>query len=496
MALLFGFSLATPDNLITLVIMAACLMVMCLPLLIRWHDVLLVMAWNMPVTVFFLPGQPQLWMLLVFCSLIIGTVSRALSRNINPELATSRGGGEKWVSRFLIALVAVVLLTAHMRGGIGSRALGSETYGARKYLAIVCAVLGYFALTRIRILPRNANRLALLFFGGSILLCMSNLIYMAGPSFYWLYYFIPVDYAVSQAAADINGEMLSRLNGLAFGMSGVIYCFLARYGIRGIFTLEHPFRLMFFIAAIILSMFGGFRSLLVLTFLVLLLQFYFEGLFRTQLFVIFILVVTLGLSTSVLFIQKMPLSVQRTLSFLPVDVDPVIRETANDSVEWRLNMWKVLLDQVPRYLVIGKGYSSDASELALFEWHRMTGGGHFEDFEEQMMVGNYHSGPFSVLLSFGIFGVLLVVGFWIASIRLLWQYYARGRPELRLINTLLLSCFLARVVFFLFLFGDMAADLPLFCGLVGLGVALNRAPACDEEPEPEPEPAPADPALT
>jgi hypothetical protein len=471
MALLFGFSLSTPESYLNILLLAGFFGIMALPLLIRWHGILLIAAWNAPISIFLLPGQPQLWMLVACASLFLGSVATALSRNMAPEFLPKKNHQEKAVDRVLLVFLAIVVLTACYRGGFGSHVLGSETYGARKYLPLFFAAIGYFALSHIQILPSKANRVILLFFGSGALLCVSNLAFMAGPSFYWLFYIFPVDYAMSQALDSADG---TRLSGIAFGMSGIIYYMLARFGIRGIFTIKHPFRLLIFLAAIALSTLGGFRSLLFLTFLVLLVQFYFEGLFRTAFFPTFLLATILSLSVSIAFIHKMPLSVQRTLSFLPVEVDPSIRDFARSSTEWRLRMWTALMSDVPKYLVVGKGYSVDAYELALFEWHRNTGGGVFEDYDEQMIVGNYHSGPFSVLLSFGIPGVLAILAFWVVCIRLLLHNLSRGSPELIQINTTLLAYFVARVIFFLFFYGDISADLPIFCGLVGMSIALNK----------------------
>jgi len=63
------------------------------------------------------------------------------------------------------------------------------------------------------------------------------------------------------------------------------------------------------------------------------------------------------------FVGHLPLSVQRTLSFLPLPVDPVAQASADLSTEWRLQMWKNVLPQIPQYLWLGKGYSISAADL-------------------------------------------------------------------------------------------------------------------------------------
>jgi hypothetical protein len=51
MALLFGFSLSSPDSLFNIGIMVLCFGAMLLPIFIRYHQPLLIASWNMPVHV-------------------------------------------------------------------------------------------------------------------------------------------------------------------------------------------------------------------------------------------------------------------------------------------------------------------------------------------------------------------------------------------------------------------------------------------------------------
>ena len=90
-----------------------------------------------------------------------------------------------------------------------------------------------------------------------------------------------------------------------------------------------------------------------------------------------------------------------------------------------------------------------------------------------MVAGDYHSGPLSVMIPFGIFGAITFVWFLIAAGRALHLNFRYSEPELHKVNALLLSLFLARVVLFFFIFGGLYSDLAHFAGLVGFSVALN-----------------------
>jgi hypothetical protein len=57
--------------------------------------------------------------------------------------------------------------------------------------------------------------------------------------------------------------------------------------------------------------------------------------------------------------------------------------------------------------------------------------------------------------------------------RVTYQNYKHGDPAVGKINRFLFAFFLARVIFFIFVFGSLYTDLALFTGLVGLSVSIN-----------------------
>ena len=59
------------------------------------------------------------------------------------------------------------------------------------------------------------------------------------------------------------------------------------------------------------------------------------------------------------------MSIQRSLAVLPlIPIDPVVRMDAEASSEWRMQMWRDVVPQIPQYLIVGKGYAFSATELA------------------------------------------------------------------------------------------------------------------------------------
>jgi hypothetical protein len=225
-----------------------------------------------------------------------------------------------------------------------------------------------------------------------------------------------------------------------------------------------------------MSAFGGFRGVIIMAGMTLVLIFYFEGLFRSRLMPVAVLglIVTAGLAIS--FSEHLPLPVQRGLSFLPVKINPVARMSAEASWDWRVEMWKSLVPEIPRYFFLGKGLTFDANDLAMYGTlgEQQAGG---QAGGSLALASDYHNGPLSLIIPFGIWGVIGFLWFLIASLRVLWANYKYGDHELRKINTYLMCYFIAKTIMFLFLFGGFYGDLMVFAGIMGMSLSLNSGVA-------------------
>jgi len=229
-------------------------------------------------------------------------------------------------------------------------------------------------------------------------------------------------------------------------------------------------------------MFGGFRSTLILNLTTLAALSYLEGLWRSPALPLVALVVILCGAILSPFLDRLPFSVQRSLSFLPLNVSPIARQSAQASSEWRIGMWKDLLPQVPQHLLLGKGYAFTATEYRTIA---LAGEEGFST-EGAELVGDYHNGPLSVILPFGIWGVIAWVWFLIGSVRVLRRNYLWGDSAYQRINAFLLAYFVARIVLFFAVFGSLYSDMAVFASLVALSVSLNGGvaqPAVVERPK-------------
>ena len=479
LAVILGYFIVDPMEPSSLTVLGLVLAALALPLMMQWYHPLLIILWNAAMSPAFLPGQPPLWMPVAMVGLLISLLNRSVNQNARFNTVPA-------INQSLICLTLVVLVTAYFTGGIGSQIFGSATFGGRRYFYTFLAVIGYFVMTSQRIPAHRAGWITALFFLSALTSMVPDILGLAGNSTSFLYAIFPPDFSAVEA---VTGESASnemyRIFGLTLSSAGLLFGLLVRYGIRGVFAPGKIWRAALFVLAFAACLYSGFRSFLVLMGLVFVVQFFLEGLHRTRSLAILLGVSLVGLSVVLTQAEKLPLVVQRTLSVLPVKISTVAKMSAEGSSEWRLEMWKAVLPEVPKHLLLGKGYSINSTDMYFANDNSNRAN---QSFHWAVVTGDYHSGPLSLIIPFGLWGVLAFGWFCWASLRYLYHNYRTGPPEWRIINTFLLSCFVGRLIFFLFVFGGFYGDLFIFTGIIGLSVSLNgRTREISIAPEAEPQ---------
>lgn len=463
LAVTLGYLLANPLDLTTVAVVGILIFILMIPVFLRWHHAWLIASWNMSAVLFFLPGRPSVWLGMVAISFSIAVLQYTINRNMKFLHVPS-------VTRPLLFLAAVVLITMRLTGGIGLKAFGSSSYGGKNYILILGAILGYFALTSRQIPPKRAALYVSLFFLGGATLGFGDLPVFLPTGFSFLHLVFPL---LGSGAMALQGASMvgpSRITGLAFLSQAIFAVMLARYGIRGIFLEPaKPWRAFLFIACCFGGLMGGFRSILIIFTMTFAVLFYLERLHHTRMLPAMVIIGLLGGTLVITFADRMPFAVQRSLAILPVNIDPAARLSASVSSEWRLQMWREVVPQVPQYLILGKGYSFSGRELAMIQ-DTPRGGSGLESVE---LAGDYHNGPLSVIMPFGIFGAIGFLWFMWAGLRVTYQNYQFGDPAYHCANAYLFAFFLVKIIFFFTVFGALPVDLMMFAGLTGLSISLN-----------------------
>jgi hypothetical protein len=199
---------------------------------------------------------------------------------------------------------------------------------------------------------------------------------------------------------------------------------------------------------------------------------------------VFIFVGIIGLTLLVPFSDKLPYTFQRALTVVPfLRLDPEARLDAEGSKQWRENMWADTWPKVPQYLLLGKGYALHADDFALMGGGAFQGLGSGQDASQDGLAisMDYHNGPLSTLMPFGIWGAISYLWVSLAGLFIMYRNFRYSEPELQTVNSFLLSIEIQRFLGFFLLFGAYSDDIGGTAKLAGFSIALNwgvqRAPA-------------------
>ena len=440
------------------------------PLIIKWHYPILIFGLGAPIFCFFLQGNPPFWQVITILSLGISIIDRTL--NSDKKFLTI-----PMMTWPLLFTLALTVMTAELTGGIGLHTLGGAMGGGKKYLAIFISIATYFALTS-RGIPKDKRKLFVgLFFLSGIVSFLSDV----GPSLpaplNYINLLVPPSEA-GAAGADENTSLGATRFGALASTAGVLINFmLVRFGLRGLFNISHPLRFLIFLVMLTMTMVGGFRIVLISYISICTMLFFLEGLHRTQMSLVLIFGLVIGSVLIVPFSDKLPSTFQRSLSFIPfLKLDPEVVLNAEGSKLWREAIWADTWPKVPQYLLLGKGYSLSAEDFT------MMGNGTFAngvaaklDQSQQALAisGDYHNGPLSTLMPFGIWGGIAFLWVSLTAIFIVFRNYRYGDAELKTVNAFMLVYLLQKFFGFFFLFGAYSSDMGEFAKIAGFSIALN-----------------------
>jgi hypothetical protein len=461
-AIIVGVALTDPlqrESIGTLGLLVALLV---FPLVVRYYGYFFAFSISSGLTIPFVPGAPYLWVGMAAVTLGLAALNRTL-RKQQVYLSVPE------IVRPLLCFAAVVVVTMLWRG-VGGQAFGSNQWGARRYYLLLGAVVAYFAFACLRV-PRGKARLfAILFFGSGVLLILTDLAFWAGGAMNWIFLFFNQE-AVS--ANVLTESDIGRSQGAASVSLAVLSVVLCTFGLRRLLEVRSWWLVVLLGGVFAYGLSSGFRSTIGVVAILVAVLVGLERLYRLQRLWPYVGALILSLIVILTFSESMPLSVQRAISFLPVDVDPIARMDGENSTTWRLELWKFGLHEVPHYLWIGKGFTYSGADM---EWTQQMG----EKISaiEWALVGSwYHSGPLTLIVCLGLPGTVTFAWFLLASGRWLKRQWIQSRPELRIINLFIYGIFLERVIFFVFFYGQIELDMILFTSLVGFSLAINGVPA-------------------
>lgn len=308
--------------------------------------------------------------------------------------------GARLAERKPILMLTMIVFVLMATRGTGIRALGGTTWGGMIYINMLLAVVFFFAVNGLIV---SSKHIHWMLWGALIAGLFGSLLQQSGFE----------DAVENQtAAAQSRLSFLTPIANAILPLALVLKLKRARWLVPCIILL-----------CLGLTGLTGFRSRLV-GMIAVISGFYF---FRSRNRVAFIFKMgTLGVLTWITIVlasPMLPLGLQRAVSFVPgAQIDSRIANDAEGSIEWRIEIWKYCLERAPQYLLLGRGATFDVMETSASL--------SIEDREVYspwlaFQTRSYHSGPLTLLIDYGLPGVIAALWLTVVSFRFLWRTASR-----------------------------------------------------------------------
>lgn len=322
----------------------------------------------------------------------------------------------------MLALQYLCLLQAFVRNPVGFAILGSTTVGGRPYFEIAIS-LPLFVVLAAQVVDLKKTYLASKLFllggiGSALLEVVSMLIPSLGYQVARVYQLagssgLRAEQAIQSGIAQVNEYSVGRKEYLKFIVQPLFAWLMAITRPLGLINLRRPFVVLGFMIVLLATLLSGFRSLLIwigMMYIAAAIIRRHKGDIVVAFFAgLLILVILIGGNGQIF---NLPLPMQRALSFLPGNWDPLAEGDANSSAEWRYKMWHEVMttDTYIENKWIGDGFGFSMDDLQ-FQAQIQFGGGVVtpEIMQEHFMrAGQYHSGPIQTINRVGYMGLLIL----------------------------------------------------------------------------------------
>ncbi|MGC6582158.1 MAG: hypothetical protein ACON4K_07525 [Akkermansiaceae bacterium] len=316
-----------------------------------------------------------------------------------------------------ILLLAAILAAGFFRNPVGLASFtGGAMVGARPYVEILIGVAGYLFLSTFSADAKSCQKLPVYIIGTSMLLALGGIIAFFIPSAGFVLYNFYSDFSPNFSELRNPYENSDSVGRAAFvrplAYSLAAWAVASKSPIKLVLPLPFKHSMALYFAALA-ALISGFRSSI--------LQIAFTFLIGCWIWLrgiglIGSIAVGLLVISSAIIIQDfypLPERIQRSLSMLPGNWSQKVILDAEGSTEWRLEMWKVILegDSVKNQW-IGDGFGFPRAELEYYGALQASGQLPPEQLAEYfLMTGGVHSGPLSALKFVGWLGLGVFIFF-------------------------------------------------------------------------------------
>ena len=306
-------------------------------------------------------------------------------------------------------LLAGCIVQVYLRHPVGLNLLGADVVGARPYFMASAAFLSSILLGNIVVRPGEIRQAFWLSMIGSLF----------GMILYELRVKLGGGPAAFQQGTQIDDEQGSSRIGILAGLSGVVAKISVSF-ISPTRALLHPIWAPVILFALAAAAMSGYRNSVANVGLILLVGLAYRSGGIAVIVSLVASALALGLLAFVNVVSPLPGNIQRALSPFPGTWEERHVDSAEESTEWRVDMWKEALftDYWIQNKILGDGLGFTRRELLMMEELEAGGrsldnrGSGLTSQQESMMIsGGYHSGPVMTVRTIGYVGLgILILG--------------------------------------------------------------------------------------
>lgn len=320
---------------------------------------------------------------------------------------------------YLIFINLAYLASVYFRNPVGAWAFQSQMVGGRPYFEALTAFGAFIILSRANLTPFIARIFPLFYLVPTMILAGLELLARLAPQVAQ-----PIERVYSGVAGQgpFSGGLgpeaqLGQTRFTAMKEVGVIgaLALCARHSPAKLISPLHPFLLLLLLLAFFAVFLSGFRS----AFLFVLVALFLASVLRRRMTDVWIGVGAIALALVALIsvqgsLVQLPMTVQRTLSWLPGDWDNEAVRDAEGSSTWRYEMvvWAWNDSRIIKDKIWGQGFGISIDDMNIIASALIGGqqGGMFiggSDRENFMLTGSFHNGPVSTIRYVGVVGLAL-----------------------------------------------------------------------------------------
>lgn len=306
---------------------------------------------------------------------------------------------------FWRVVVIIVIAQVYFRHPVGLNVFGAGAVGARPYFDAALSIVTGFILCKLAVPPNEIRWAMNLSILGGILSLPGGILRGSGG----------VDPGgMTQVGEGFEGEGAGRATTLR--RPAILIAQVVSSRLSPLKACFHPIWAPLILLSLAFAALSGYRNVVAQVGLIYLAGIAYRGGLLSVMASVIMGALAIGMLALVNLAYPLPANLQRALSPFPGTWEERYVQGAEQSTEWRVEMWKdaIFTDNWIENKLLGDGLGLTRIELQRLESlqdrsnHTSVSGLSFQQ-EAMMITGNYHSGPVQTIRAVGYVGLFLLV---------------------------------------------------------------------------------------